>query len=178
MDWRKCSAAVWKASTTTALAFVHPQTGSTQECNVTPESVVAHGAPRHGPAHPTKMTTRIRPVAATEILATLDLPYSEEPGTREDHKFASIHASPPYRITSTPTIIRHRFGEGEVIYSCIDLEGDQAPTQGGDPSVGNPDYGPSLLFVEIIKSLLGDAPVTFRLEADLGVFAVAYDDSE
>ena len=45
-----------------------------------------------------------------------------------------------------------------------------------DPDRGSPDYGPSLLFVEIIKSLLGDDPVTFSLEADIGVFAVAYDD--
>jgi hypothetical protein len=108
----------------------------------------------------------------------LDLPYSEEPGSREDHKFSSIHASPPWRITSDPVIIQHRFGKGEVIYSCVDLECDQAPTQGGDPDMGHPDYGPSLLFVAIIKSLLGDTPVTFSLEADIGVFAVAYDDSK
>ena len=159
------------------VAYVHPQTDRLKEA-ITPRSVVAHGAPRNGPPHPTKITTRVRPVADVQVLATLDLPYSEEPGTREDHKFSSIHASPPYRITSDPIIIRHRFGKGEVIYTCIDLEGDQAPTQGGDPDMGSPDYGPSLLFVEIIKLLLGDAPVTFSLEADLGVFAVAYDDSE
>jgi hypothetical protein len=159
------------------VAYVHPQTDRLKEA-ITPRSVVAHGAPRNGPPHPTKITTRVRPVADAQVLATLDLPYSEEPGTREDHKFSSIHASPPYRTTSDPVIFRHRFGKGEVIYTCIDLEGDQAPTQGGDPDMGSPDYGPSLLFVEIIKLLLGDAPVTFRLEADLGVFAVAYDDSE
>jgi len=159
------------------VAYVHPQTDRLKNA-ITPRSVVAHGAPRNGPPHPTKITTRIRPVADTQVLATLDLPYSEEPGTREDHKFSSIHASPPYRITSDPVIIRRSFGKGEVIYSSIDLEGDQAPTQGGDPSIGISDYGPSLLFVEIIKSLLGDAPTTFSLEADLGVFAVAYDDSK
>lgn len=159
------------------VAYVHPQTDRLKEA-ITPRSVVAHGAPRNGPPHPTKLTARVRPMADVQVLATLDLPYSEEPGSREDHKFSSIHASPPYRITSDPTIIRHRFGQGEVIYSCIDIEGDQAPTQGEDPDRGSPDYGPSLLFVEIIKSLLGEAPTTFSLEADLGVFAVAYDDSE
>jgi len=159
------------------VAYVHPQTDRLKEA-ITPRSVVAHGAPRHSPPRPTKMTTRVRPVADVQVLATLDLPYSEEPGSREDHKFSSIHASPPYRITTDPVIIWHRFGKGEVIYSGIDLEEDQAPTQGGDPDMGNPDYGPSLLFVEIIKLLLGDAPITFSLEADLGVFAVAYDDSE
>jgi hypothetical protein len=159
------------------VAYVHPQADRLKKA-IRPRSVVAHGAPRNGPPHPTKITTRVRPVADTEVLATLDLPYSEEPGSREDHKFSSIHASPPYRLTNDPVIIRHRFGKGEVIYSCIDLEGDQAPTQGGDPDRGNPDYGPSLLFVAIIKSLLGDAPVTFSLEADLGVFAVAYDDTK
>lgn len=159
------------------VAFVHPQTDRLKEA-IAPRSVVAHGAPRNGPPHPTKITTRVRPLEDVQVLATLDLPYSEEPGTREDHKFSSIHASPPWHITSTPIIIRRRFGKGEVIYSCIDVEGDQAPTQGGDPDMGSPDYGPSLLFVELVKSLLGDAPVTFRLEADLGVFAVAYDDAE
>jgi Hypothetical glycosyl hydrolase 6 len=159
------------------VAYVHPQTDQLKKA-IKPRSVVAHGAPRNGPPHPTKITTRVRPVPDVQVLATLDLPFSEEPGTREDHKFSSIHASPPYRITSNPIIIRRRFGKGEVIYSCIDLEGDQAPTQGGDIDMGATDYGPSLLFVEIIKLLLGDAPVTFRLEADLGVFAVAYDDSK
>ncbi len=159
------------------VAYVHPQLDRLKKA-ITPRSVVAHGAPRNGPPHPTKITTRIRPVADVQVLATLDLPYSEDPGTREDHKFSSIHASPPYRVTSTPIIIRHRFGKGEVIYSCIDMEGDQAPTMGGDIDMGATDYGPSLLFTEIIKILLGDAPVTFRLEADLGVFAVAYDDEE
>lgn len=159
------------------VAYVHPQTDPLKNA-ITPRTVVAHGAPRNGPPHPTKITTRVRPVADVQVLATLDLPYSEEPGSREDHKFSSIHASPPYRLTSDPIIIRRRFGKGEVIYSAIDLEGDQAPSDGGDPDRGSPDYGPSLLFLEIIKELLGDAPVTFRLEADLGVFAVAYDDSE
>jgi hypothetical protein len=158
------------------VAYVHPQTDQLKNA-ISPRSVVAHGAPRNGPPHPTKITARIRPVADVQVLATLDLPYSEEPGSREDHKFSSIHASPPYRITSSPTIIRRSFGKGEVIYSCIDLEEDQAPTQGGDPDRGSPDYGPSLLFVALIELLLGDAPVTFRLEADLGVLAVAYDDA-
>jgi hypothetical protein len=159
------------------VAYVHPQIDQLKEA-ITPRSVVAHGAPRHSPPHPTKITTRIRPVADTQVLATLDLPYSEEPGSREDHKFSSIHASPPWRITNDPVIIRHRYGKGEVVYSSVDLECDQAPTLGGDPDMGHPDYGPSLLFVAIIKSLLGDAPVTFSLDADIGVFAVAYDDSQ
>ena len=159
------------------VAYVHPQIDQLKEA-ITPRSVVAHGAPRNGPPHPTKITTRVRPVADVQVLATLDLPYSEEPGTREDHRFSSIHASPPYRITSDPIIIRRRFGKGQVIYSCIDMEGDQAPTMGGDIDMGATDFGPSLLFTEIIKMLLGDAPVTFRLEADLGVLAVAYDDAE
>jgi hypothetical protein len=158
------------------VAFVHPQTDRLKNA-ITPRSVVAHGAPRNGPAHPTKITTRFKQAADTQVLATLDLPYSEEPGTREDHKFSSIHASPPFLKTNTPTIIRHTFGKGEVIYSGIDLEGDQAPTQGGDPDKGSTDYGPSLMFVEIIKSLLGDIPLTFSLEADLGVLAVAFDDT-
>jgi len=159
------------------VAYVRPQIDRLKEA-ITPRSVVAHGAPRNGPPHPTKLTTRIRPAAGVQVLATLDLPYSEEPGTREDHKFSSIHASPPYRVTSDPVIIRHRYGKGEVIYSAIDFEGDQAPTMGGDIDMGATDYGPSLMFVEIIKLLLGDAPVTFSLETDQGVFAVAYDDLE
>ena len=159
------------------VAFVHSQNEQLEEA-IAPRTVVSHGAPRNGPPHPTKLTTRIRPVADAEVLATLDLPYSEEPGTRVDHKFSSIHASPPWHITTNPVMIRHRFGKGEVIYSAIDVEGDQAPTQGEDPDRGSPDFGPSLLFTAVVKMLLGDAPVTFRLDADLGVLAVAYDDSE
>jgi hypothetical protein len=159
------------------VAYVRPQIDRLKEA-ITPRSVVAHGAPRNGPPHPTKITTRIRPVADVQVLATLDLPYSEEPGTREDHRFSSIHASPPYRITGEPVVIRHAFGKGEVIYSCIDMEGDQAPTMGGDIDMGATDFGPSLLFTEIIMMLLGDGPMTFRLEADLGVLAVAYDDTD
>ena len=158
------------------VAYVRPQTDRLKNA-ITPRSVVAHGAPRHSPPHPTKMTTRVRPAADVQVLATLDLPYSEEPGSREDHKFSSIHASPPYRVTNNPVILQSAFGKGQVIYTCIDLEVDQPPVHGGDIDMGNPDSGPSLLFVEIIKSLLGDAPLTFRLEADLGVLAVAYDDS-
>lgn len=158
------------------VAYVHPRIEQLEKA-IKPRSVVAHGAPRNGPPHPTKITTRVRPAADVQVLATLDLPYSEEPGTREDHKFSSIHASPPYRITTNPIIIQRRFGKGQVIYSSIDIEGDQAPIMGGDIDMGVNDYGPSLLFVEVIKLLLGDAPVTFRLEADLGVLAVAYDDS-
>jgi hypothetical protein len=119
---------------------------------------------------------RVRPAADAEVLATVDMPYSQEHGTREDHKFSSIHVSPPYRSTSQPAMLRHKFGGGEVIYAAADIEGDMAPTAGANPLGNTPDHGPSELFFAAIESLLDPAPLSFRLDADIGVVTVAFDD--
>jgi hypothetical protein len=158
------------------VVYVHPYPADFLAA-ISPRRVVAHGsawcAPRAGAT--LKTTTRVRPAANAEVLATIDLPYSEEPGTREDHKFSSIHTSPPYRLTTQPAMLRHRFGDGEVIYAAADIEGDMAPTSGASVFGCASDYGPSELFVAAIESLLGPEPLTFRLDADIGVVAVVYD---
>jgi hypothetical protein len=160
------------------VAYVRPQPADFQAA-ISPRLVVTHGSSMSlgGFGAIPKVTTRVRPAADAEVLATLDLAYSEEPGTREDHKFSSIHASPPYRSTSQPVMLRHKFSDGEAIYAAADIEGDMAPAAGPSFLGDTSDYGPSELFVAAIESLLGPAPLTFRLDADIGVLAVAYDDA-
>jgi hypothetical protein len=112
------------------VVFVRPRPADFQAA-ISPRLVVTHGTSSLlgvSGAVPKVTITRVRPAADAEVLATLDMPYSQEHGTREDHKFSSIHASPPYRLTSQPAMLRHKFGDGEVIYAAADIEGDMAPT--------------------------------------------------
>jgi hypothetical protein len=58
-----------------------------------------------------------------EILATTTLPYaSPQPGSIEDHAWASIHSSPPWLDTANPFVVQNHFGQGSAIYTAAALE--------------------------------------------------------
>jgi hypothetical protein len=68
-------------------------------------------------------TLRLRPEPEAEVLAYLTLPYaSPHAGTVFDQNWASIHSSPPWDDTEHPVVVRHAYGEGQVIYSAADIE--------------------------------------------------------
>jgi len=56
----------------------------------------------------------------TDILARLALPYSDP---YDNNRFASIHSNPPGRISNYPSLMRTRFGKGQVIWSALPIEG-------------------------------------------------------
>lgn len=82
----------------------------------------------------------------TETLATFNLPYAyPAKGTVEDHKFASIHASPPWEDSGRPSLVRHQFGEGLAIYSAAPLEMSSS-------------HSGRKLFAAVIRSLIDGTP--------------------
>ena len=67
-------------------------------------------------------TVVLREDVAGEVLATLTLPYSNEPGSLDDRNWSSIHSTPPWRDTAAPTIVANTYGAGQAVYSATDLE--------------------------------------------------------
>jgi hypothetical protein len=102
-----------------------------------------------------------------EVLMTLTVPYAGGRGTRDDQDWASIHSSPPWEDTTRPAVLRHRFGDGEVIYSTVDLEGAR----------GRLADGSRRLFVELVRLLLGRAP-TFEADAHPHAWTTVFHEPE
>ncbi len=72
-------------------------------------------------------TLYLEPQPEGDVLATLSLPYgSPERGSVFDQSWASIHTSPPWLGTDRPTLVRHRYGKGEVIYCAAALEAEES----------------------------------------------------
>ena len=75
----------------------------------------------------------------SEVLAARTVPYGyPAAGTVKDHRFASVHSSPPWTDTDQPMIVRN----GNVVYSASDIEALDAEAN-------------EALFVHLIRSLLG-----------------------
>lgn len=103
---------------------------------------------------------RLATGGAGEVLAALSLPYGyPSPGTVKDHRFASIHSSPPWEDTEHPTIVR----TGNVIYSASDIEAVDAEAN-------------EALFVHLIRSLLGEP--TWSADAHPSVWVNVFDQPE
>lgn len=86
-----------------------------------------------------------------EVLATFNLPYAyPAPGNVEDHKFSSIHSSPPWEDSGQPALVRHAFGDGVAIYSAAPLE-----ISGSHSGRG--------LFAAVVASLIAGTP---RIKAE------------
>ena len=99
---------------------------------------------------------RLRAAGAT-VLAARTLPYGyPSAGTLRDHRFASIHSSPPWDDTDDPMIVRN----GNVVYSVSDIEALDAEAN-------------ESLFVHLVRSLLG-AP-TWSAEAHPSVWVNVFD---
>jgi len=90
---------------------------------------------------------KAKPLSKEEAIAYIKLPYTNPSDTT---KFASIHSNPPGIDTDYPSIIRRRFGEGEVIWVAGPLEMVEHETH-------------RQLFIRLIKSLVKEG---FSLEVD------------
>jgi hypothetical protein len=56
-------------------------------------------------------------------LMKLNLPYGYPSyGSAEGKDWGSIHSSPPWLSTDHPVVVRHEYGEGQCIYSAVNLE--------------------------------------------------------
>jgi len=80
--------------------------------------------------------------AEGKILGTLTLPYAKEWGSVFDQNWTSIHSSPQWRDTDTPSLVGHRFGKGRAIYSAADIEAVDCAAN-------------NRLLLHLIKDLLG-----------------------
>lgn len=139
------------------LVYIRPCSAAL-EATIAPQSYVSHWQS----AEEIMGAVRLRPDATGKVLAKLSLPYGyPHGGAVEDHHWASIHSSPPWEDTDIPAIVETHHGDGSVIYSAADIE-TAASEQGG------------AVFVDIIKSLLGDAP-SFEADTHPAIWMTAFD---
>jgi hypothetical protein len=123
------------------VTFVKPQSARLQKI-IEPQTCLNQ---RHDPDKPELGvgTLRLTDRAEGKVLATLTLPYDKKWGSVFEQNWISIHSSPPWRDTQTPTIVRNWFGKGQAIYSAADIETvDRAAND--------------RLLLHLIKNLLGD----------------------
>lgn len=147
----------------------HPALGPA----IHPRRVVSHGSPRSTFAiHPSTVAD-VRPGNDAETLATLDMPFGNGIGSREDEEWSSIHASPPYVQTERPVILRRTSGAGEVVYSAADLEANWPLALASEYVADN---APAALFASLIELMLGERKPRFQLDADMGVLAVGFEE--
>ncbi len=89
---------------------------------------------------------RLRPSPRATVLASLSLAYAyPAEGTLADHRFASIHASPPWEDTDRPVIVQAGYGAGSAIYSA-------APIEAASSAVNE------RVFVHLVRRLLDGTP--------------------
>lgn len=105
---------------------------------------------------------RIAASTAT-VIASLTLPYAyPHAGTLDDHRFASIHSSPPYLHTGHPTVVTAATGRGQCTYSAAPLEASPLP-------------GHERAFVKLVRDL---APPLPRVDAPRSMWVELYDQPE
>jgi len=92
-----------------------------------------------------------------EVLARLTLPYgAPASGSVEDQHWASIHSSPPWQDEAAPTLVRHAFGAGRVIYSA-------APIEAADDAAGE------RVFVTLVRGLLDQPSLVTDAHASIAI---------
>ena len=85
---------------------------------------------------------RLRAVTTASTLATLTVPYGyPSRGSVNDHRWASIHSSPPWEDLDAPMMVSNEFGAGRAIYSPLGIEGSSGDAE-------------SRLFIAAVRSLL------------------------
>lgn len=105
---------------------------------------------------------RIAALPGAQALATLSLPYGyPQHGAAVNRNWSSIHSSPPWEDTESPTLVESTFGRGRTIYAVEDVERTSAEAN-------------EALFVALVRRLLGGAA---RMEVDThpAVWAAAFD---
>jgi hypothetical protein len=156
-----------------AITFLKPAMREAADW-IEPVEYVPHGEPYARYSQP---VTALRVSAGddTEVLATTTLPYAGGRGTRDDMDWANLLASPPWEDTSNPAIVRHQYGDGEVVYSTADIETSWHSSATG--AVGSSRGSASALFVGIVRSLLRGEE-TFEAETHPDVIATVFHDAE
>jgi len=152
---------------TPVVTYVKPATAEASAW-IAPVHYVTHGEPFPRDARFASAVTALRVNAGdgAHVLATTTLPYAEGRGTRDDRAWASIHTSPPWEDTAYPAVVRRRFGNGEAVYSALDVE-----SAGGGAGPAGP------FFVGLIRSLLGREP-TFEADTHPDVWLTAFHEAE
>ena len=108
---------------------------------------------------------RIESLSDTQVLATLTLPYAyPEPGTFENHKFASIHSSPPWDDTAIAAITKNDHMLGQAIYTVAPIE-------------KSPDAASLELFSTLIWDLL-DNSASLMVTAPEQIWVTAFNQSD
>jgi hypothetical protein len=103
---------------------------------------------------------RLRADRGTRVLATLSLPYGQREMGDADRNWASIHSSPPWDDTRTPVLVERRHGAGRMIYSSLDIEGEESDAN-------------DRLFAGLIDGLL-DKDWSVRCETHPAVWVTAF----
>ncbi len=108
---------------------------------------------------------RLRAVTNATKLATLTVPYGyPSRGSVNDHRWASIHSSPPWEDLGLPMMVSNQFGAGRAIYSPADIEA----------IIGDAE---SRLFIAAVQLLLG-GQASFAAETHPAVWMSVFDQSE
>lgn len=83
---------------------------------------------------------KVKPINKEEVIAVIKLPYTDP---SDPSRFVSIHSNPPGVNTEYPSLIKRKFGKGEVVWSAGPLEMVEQEVH-------------RALFIRLIKSLIGD----------------------
>ncbi len=76
-----------------------------------------------GPPRPLCGIPRLRANPGGRALATLTVPYGyPSRGSVLDHRWASIHSSPPWQDIEAPMVVLNDFGSGRSVYSTCGIE--------------------------------------------------------
>ena len=95
-------------------------------------------------------------------LATLSVPYGyPDHGTAADHRWSSIHSSPPWDDVDAPVVVANDVGSGRCVYSAADLETVDAEAN-------------EQLFVSLTGSLAREPPA-FETDAAPDVWVSLFD---
>jgi len=87
---------------------------------------------------------RLRARPAAKILASLTVPYGYPArGSVSDHRWASIHSSPPWEDLDFPMVVLNEYGAGRAVYSAAAIETVDADAHAN-------------LFVGLVRMLLDD----------------------
>ena len=107
-----------------AFVYLRPSDAALAQ-SIAPQKFLSCGVTNEpfGPPRPLCGIPRLKPAPAGRILAALTVPYGYPArGNVLDHKWASIHSSPPWDDLDAPMIVRNDFGSGRAVYSTAGIE--------------------------------------------------------
>ncbi len=106
---------------------------------------------------------RVRPAGVT--LFSLAVPYGYPArGSVSDHRWASIHSSPPWEDLDHPMVVLNEYGAGRAVYSAAAIEAVDADAQAN-------------LFVAMVRMLL-DGEYAYTAEAHPALWMSVFDQRE